>query len=82
MKDEENNYYQLIAIDTETYFIYAKILLDKLIDVVCKPRSGYLTQYLARHKGAFERFIEANDIILLENPEWGKKKEALAENML
>ncbi len=51
-------------------------------DVVCKPRPGYLTQYLARHKGAFERFIEANDIILLENPEWGQKKEALAASIL
>ena len=34
LKDEDSHYYQLIAIDTETYFIYTKILLDKLIGIV------------------------------------------------
>lgn len=34
LKDEHSNYFQLITIDTETYFIYAKILLDKLIGLI------------------------------------------------
>lgn len=34
LKDEHGHYYQLITIDTETYFIYAKILLDKLIGLI------------------------------------------------
>lgn len=34
LKDEDSHYYQLITIDTETYFIYTKILLDKLIGIV------------------------------------------------
>lgn len=34
LKDEHGNLFQLITIDTETYFIYAKILLDKLIGLI------------------------------------------------
>ena len=34
LKDEHGNLFQLITIDTETYFIYAKILLDKLISLI------------------------------------------------
>jgi len=34
LEDERIHLWQLIVIDTETYFIYVKILLDKLIDIV------------------------------------------------
>lgn len=34
LKEESGDYYQLIVIDSETYFIYAKILLDKLIGII------------------------------------------------
>ena len=34
LEDEHTHYWELITIDTETYFIYAKILLDKLIGIV------------------------------------------------
>jgi len=34
LKDEHSHLFQLITIDTETYCIYAKILLDKLIGLI------------------------------------------------
>lgn len=63
----------------------AKAALEQVAvttDVVCKPQTGYLTQYWARRKGAFEDFIEVNNIILLNNPEWAQKKTELGENIL
>lgn len=50
-------------------------------NVVCKPRPGYLTQYWARGKGAFETFIETNDIVLLGTSQWAQKKTELGENI-
>ena len=50
--------------------------------VVSKPAPGYLTQYWARDKGAFARFIETNEIVILEKPEWDEKKKELGETIL
>lgn len=62
----------------------AKAALEQVTltaDVVCKPQPGYLTQYWARRKGAFEDFIETNDIVLLDTPQWAQKKTELGEHI-
>ena len=50
--------------------------------ITIKPRPGYLTQYWADHKGAFEHLIETNNIIVLEKPDWDQKKTELGESIL
>ena len=50
--------------------------------VVSKPSLGYLTQYWARDKDAFERFIDANHIVVLKKSEWDEKKAVLGESIL
>ena len=50
--------------------------------IVTKPRPGYLTQYCATGKGAFDRFIEANRITVLGKREWDEKKTELGDRIL
>lgn len=58
----------------------AQVTLTATITV--KPRPGYLTQYWAEQKGAFEKFIETNAIVVLDKPAWDQRKNELGESIL
>ena len=46
-------------------------------DITEKPRRGYLTQYFGSRKGAFEKLIETNHIVVLTKMQWDQKKSEL-----
>lgn len=49
--------------------------------VTMKARAGYLTQYWAQRKGAFEHLVATNGIVVLEKTNWDRKKEELGERI-
>ena len=56
--------------------------LEKVItgdDIVTETGEGKLTQYYERGKGALDRMIEENGIIVLDRAAWNAKKAELGE---
>jgi hypothetical protein len=51
-------------------------------DLIVNAGDGRLTQYLEKRDGAIGRLIEEYEVEVLTKPEWDRRKQALADEIL